>query len=158
MGLNIVDLGLVYEIKTDNDNIFVKMTLTSPMCPVGPMIMSDAEENLKKIPGAKEVKLELTFVPPWGPDKMTEEAKLQLGVEQIFLFMSYDSLYSASIDNILWPEKPGRLILKIKDYLSNGKILDAGCGDGKNSTYLEKQGFSVTGFDISSKALNHCHS
>ena len=81
MGLNIVDLGLVYEIKTDNDNIFVKMTLTSPMCPVGPMIMSDAEENLKKIPGAKEVKLELTFVPPWGPDKMTEEAKLQLGVE-----------------------------------------------------------------------------
>ena len=81
MGINIMELGLVYEIKIENDNILVKMTLTSPMCPVGPMILSEAEEAVKKIPGVKEIKIGLTFEPMWGPEKMSEAAKLQLGVE-----------------------------------------------------------------------------
>lgn len=65
----------------------------------------------------------------------------------------YDNLYSAREDRILWGAEPGRLIKKIKDYLPSGAILDIGCGDGKNSLFLEKEGFTVTGYDCSIPAL-----
>lgn len=76
LGMNIVDLGLIYEIKIDKNNVFVKITLTSPSCPVGPMILSQAEESIKAVEGVQNVKLELTFEPPWNPDMMSEEAKI----------------------------------------------------------------------------------
>lgn len=66
---------------------------------------------------------------------------------------SYDRLYKDSKNFQLWGDKPGRLIAKIKNYLDSGEILDAGCGDGKNALYLEKIGFSVTGYDSSSVAI-----
>lgn len=68
--------------------------------------------------------------------------------------MAYNRLYAARKNNILWGDKPGRLMLKIKKYLTRGTILDAGCGDGKNALYLEKHGYQVIGFDESRQAIN----
>jgi len=68
--------------------------------------------------------------------------------------MTYDALYGSKEDHILWPDKPGRLILKINEFLKSGTILDAACGDGKNALYLEHEGFEVTGFDKSYLALD----
>jgi len=68
--------------------------------------------------------------------------------------MPYDALYASREDHILWPNNPGRLILRITEFLQSGTILDAACGDGKNALYLEQEGFEVTGFDKSSLALD----
>ena len=68
--------------------------------------------------------------------------------------MSYDTLYQARPDRILWGDRPGRLVARINEFLPPGSlILDAGCGDGKNALYLEQQGYRVLGFDASSYAL-----
>ena len=67
--------------------------------------------------------------------------------------MLYDTLYAASEGNILWGEKPGRIVRAIRDYITCGRVLDIGCGDGKNALYLEKLGFDVTGCDCSEEAL-----
>ena len=79
LNVNIVDLGLIYEVREKNEKeVYIKLTLTSPACPLGPQIK---EEITKKL-GEKgiTVEIELTFDPPWGPDKMTDDAKLELGV------------------------------------------------------------------------------
>lgn len=65
----------------------------------------------------------------------------------------YDQLYKNSPDNILWDDKPGRLILKLYDYLKEGSILDLGCGDGKNALFLEQNGYEVIGYDNSEAAI-----
>ena len=65
----------------------------------------------------------------------------------------YDFLYNQSENHILWGDEPGRLIAKIDNYLKAGKILDAGCGDGKNALFLEKKGFIVTGYDSSKNSI-----
>ena len=67
---------------------------------------------------------------------------------------NYDALYEASKSRFLWGPRPGRLVAAITNYLSSGTVLDAGCGDGKNSIYLERVGFRVSGFDISQAAIN----
>ncbi|HLC90551.1 MAG TPA: class I SAM-dependent methyltransferase [Candidatus Nanoarchaeia archaeon] len=67
--------------------------------------------------------------------------------------MSYDHLYAAREDNILWGEQPGRLVKRIGEFLAGGRVLDAGCGDGKNALFLEQEGFEVVGFDQSPFAL-----
>ena len=66
----------------------------------------------------------------------------------------YDSLYAARHDNILWGERPGRLVSRIHKYDPGTRVLDAGCGDGKNALFLESEGFEVTGIDSSQIALN----
>jgi SAM-dependent methyltransferase len=66
---------------------------------------------------------------------------------------AYDPLYSKAKNNILWGDSPGRLILNIDNFIEGTKVLDAGCGDGKNSVFLEERGFKVSGFDISGLAL-----
>jgi metal-sulfur cluster biosynthetic enzyme len=81
--IGIVDLGLVYDVDIDNDgkDVNVKMTLTSPMCPVGPMIMTAVHENVALIPGVLNVNVELVWDPPWDPRLMaSDEAKDQLGL------------------------------------------------------------------------------
>ncbi len=82
IGLSIVDLGLIYETKmTDNSTAYVEMTLTSPMCPLGPQIMSEVHMALQKVSGVNEVKIELTFNPPWDPKTMaSEEVQMMLGI------------------------------------------------------------------------------
>src|SRR5712671_5125714 len=71
LGLNIVDLGLVYEIVVDaNNNIHVDMTLTSPGCPAGPQIMTDVERALQALPGVGDVELNLVWSPYWTPERI----------------------------------------------------------------------------------------
>src|SRR3989338_7000300 len=77
IGVNVVDLGLVYEIQEkENNEIYIKMTLTSPACPMGPQIMEEVRQKLGNM-GLK-ANVELTFNPPWGPDKMSEDGKFEL--------------------------------------------------------------------------------
>lgn len=81
--LGIVDLGLVYDVVVaDNgEDVTVKMTLTSPMCPVGPMLLSAVHESVARLPGVKNVNVELVWEPPWDPAVMaTHEVKDILGI------------------------------------------------------------------------------
>jgi FeS assembly SUF system protein len=78
--VNIYDLGLVYEVKSDAEgNVKILMTLTSPNCPVAESLPAQVKEEVSYLKEVKEVDLELTFEPPWSQDMMTEEAKLELG-------------------------------------------------------------------------------
>ncbi len=77
---NIVDLGLVYDIETKDGDIHVLMTLTTPACPIAPMIMEQIHEMVSIIPGVKDVDIEVTFDPMWSPDLMSDEAKADLGM------------------------------------------------------------------------------
>src|SRR3954469_20905714 len=69
LNLNIVDLGLVYEVAVDEGDVSIDMTLTSPGCPAGPQIMGDIERAVKALPGVTDVKLNLVWDPFWTPDK-----------------------------------------------------------------------------------------
>ncbi|HIG98164.1 TPA: DUF59 domain-containing protein [Candidatus Woesearchaeota archaeon] len=77
---NIIDLGLVYNVKIDGGMVVVDMTLTSPACPVGPFIISEAESAVKKLPGVKGVTVNIIWEPLWSPERMSEEARVALGV------------------------------------------------------------------------------
>ena len=79
LGMDIVELGLFYGAEIDGENVKVTYTLTSMGCPAGPMIQEDIERVLREIPGVEEVESELTFDPPWTPDRMSEDAKFILG-------------------------------------------------------------------------------
>lgn len=81
LGVSIVDLGLVYGIDIEDSNVTVRMTLTSPACPVGAVIQAQAHQAVKKLPWVKEVKVQLVWSPKWDPRAMcSEEAKMQLGI------------------------------------------------------------------------------
>jgi len=78
--VDIYELGLIYEITIyPINNIHVLMTLTSPNCPAAELIPSQAEANVRAIQGVNEVKVEITFEPPYSPERMSEAAKLALG-------------------------------------------------------------------------------
>ena len=79
LGMDIVELGLFYDAELEGDNVKVTYTLTSMGCPAGPMIEEDIERVLREIPGVGEVQSELTFDPPWTPDRMSDDAKFILG-------------------------------------------------------------------------------
>ena len=80
LGISIVDLGLVYDAKIDKrGSVEVVMTLTTMGCPLFDLIADPVRSELKKLKGVKDVNVELTFEPPWTPDKMSEEAKIKLG-------------------------------------------------------------------------------
>lgn len=79
IGLNIVDLGLVYEVTQDDAGILVTMTLTSAGCPMGDQIVSEAKAAVETIAQGAEVKVELVWEPFWRPDMMSDEAKKILG-------------------------------------------------------------------------------
>ena len=79
--VNVVDLGLIYDVQvTDESNVFVQMTLTFPGCGMGPHIAQQAEWAIQDLDGVEEVEIELTFDPPWSPDLISEEARMQLGI------------------------------------------------------------------------------
>lgn len=78
--INIVDLGLVYSINQTERKVVVEMTLTSPACPAGPQIISQAKMMVEKLPGVQTAEIKLTMSPPWTPDRMTDEARDQLGI------------------------------------------------------------------------------
>jgi len=82
LGLSLVDMGLIYNIKISGDKIInIKMTLSSPGCPIGDQIMSSVENYAKAIDGVKDVKVEIVWEPPWDPETMaTDEVKDVLGI------------------------------------------------------------------------------
>ena len=83
IGINIIDLGLVYGIEIQEDGLIdVEMTLTTPGCPLGHIIGGQMREALDVIPGVKDVRLNLVWTPSWNPTMMSEDAKLELGLDQ----------------------------------------------------------------------------
>jgi len=79
LGMDVVDLGLVYEVEIDGPKAKVLYSLTSMGCPAGPLIAEDMNRATREVPGVEDVELELTFDPPWTPDRMSEDAKFILG-------------------------------------------------------------------------------
>jgi len=73
-------LGLIYDVGIEGSKVKILMTFTTPMCPYGPALMDDIRRQVSAVEGVGEVVIELTFNPVWGPDKMTEEAKIALGI------------------------------------------------------------------------------
>jgi len=76
--ISIVDLGLIYDVSEKDGMVNIKMTLTTIGCPLFEVIEKEIKEKVKQIEGIKEVKVELTFDPPWSPDRLSEKAKSQL--------------------------------------------------------------------------------
>ncbi len=79
LNLNIVDLGLVYEIDVVGDLVRVDMSLTSPGCPSGPDIMKEAEDQLRSLPGVGDVEMNLVWSPPWTPDRIEPRVRAYMG-------------------------------------------------------------------------------
>ena len=77
---DVYSLGLIYGVEIKKDVVEITMTLTSPGCAFGPMLAQGIKEKVEQIKGVRETKVEIVFDPPWGPDKISEEAKLKLGI------------------------------------------------------------------------------
>ena len=79
--INIYEIGLIYKIEIADDfKVHILMTLTTPNCPVAESLPEEVKDKVKSIPGVKDLDLELTFVPPWNMDMLSDEAKLELGM------------------------------------------------------------------------------
>ncbi len=80
--VNIVDLGLVYGVDIDNEKggVNITMTLTAIGCPMAGDVMSEIEMRVRQVDNVQDCKVEITFDPPWSPDRMTEDAKWELGM------------------------------------------------------------------------------
>ncbi len=78
--VNIVDLGLVYEVNLQPKRVDVKMTLTAIGCQMAPEVMEDVRDRLLAIPGVEEAGVELVYDPPWTPERMSEDARWELGL------------------------------------------------------------------------------
>ena len=78
--VNVVDLGLIYDVQVKENDVYVQMTLTFPGCGMGPYIAQQAEWAIQEIEGVDEVEIELVFDPPWTPELISEEAKAQMGI------------------------------------------------------------------------------
>lgn len=80
LNVNIVDLGLIYTIQNRGSEVDVEMTLTTPACPAGPEILRNAVAAIEGIDGVEKANVKLVMSPPWSPDRMTEEARDELGM------------------------------------------------------------------------------
>ncbi len=84
--VNIVDLGLIYNVDIEPADeegkslIKVDMTMTSPACPAGPQLIANSKQAVGRMEGVRDVEIKLVMVPPWTPDRMTEDARDQLGI------------------------------------------------------------------------------
>jgi metal-sulfur cluster biosynthetic enzyme len=79
LGMDIVELGLLYDVQVDGPKVKVIHTLTSMGCPVGPMIQENVDQVVRAMPEVEDVEVELTWDPPWSPEKMSDDAKFILG-------------------------------------------------------------------------------
>jgi len=79
IGVNIVDLGLIYDVKLEAGNVYIKMTMTTAGCPLHESIAKGAEEAVRQLQGVESVKVDLVWDPPWTPDRISNWAKNQLG-------------------------------------------------------------------------------
>ena len=79
LGLDFVELGLIYAIEVSGGDVSVTYTLTTPGCPIGPMVEGQIEEFVSELEGVESVESAVVFTPPWTPEKMSEDAKFALG-------------------------------------------------------------------------------
>jgi metal-sulfur cluster biosynthetic enzyme len=79
LGLDFVELGLIYEVEVDEGDVHVTFTLTSPGCPIGPQVSEQIEEFVGELDGVKAISSTMVFSPPWTPERMSEDAKFALG-------------------------------------------------------------------------------
>ena len=77
-GINIVDLGLIYDLREDGDGLVVTMTFTTPECPAGPLLRAAAEQALRQLAGVELVRVDVTFEPRWTPDRITPQGRAAL--------------------------------------------------------------------------------
>ncbi len=77
INIDVWTLGLIYDTKTENEVVKIKMTLTTPMCPYGPALIENVKSEVRKLEGVKDVQVEVVFEPPWQP---SDELKMQLGL------------------------------------------------------------------------------
>jgi metal-sulfur cluster biosynthetic enzyme len=78
--VNIVDLGLIYDVEVEGEKVAVKMTLTAPGCGMGTMIAADAKEKIMALDGVSDATVDLVWDPPWNPSMIKDEAKQRLGI------------------------------------------------------------------------------
>lgn len=79
--VNVFDLGLVYDIRVNEGQVYVQMTLTAPGCGMGPYIAQNAEWRIAEIDGVQDVEVDMVFDPPWNPEMITEDGKKLLGLD-----------------------------------------------------------------------------
>ena len=79
--VNVLDLGLIYDIQLNGNQVYVQMTLTAPGCGMGPYIAQNAEWRIAEIEGIDEVEVDMVFAPPWTPEMITEDGKKLLGLD-----------------------------------------------------------------------------
>ena len=79
LGLDFVELGLIYDVAIEDGDVYVTFTLTSPGCPIGPQVGEQIEEFVGELDGVERVYPKMVFTPPWTPEMMSEEAKFALG-------------------------------------------------------------------------------
>tara|TARA_B100000809_G_scaffold243622_2_gene268798 strand:+ start:1089 stop:1403 length:315 start_codon:yes stop_codon:yes gene_type:complete len=80
VGLNIVDMGLIYGVDINDDIVDITMTLTSPGCPAAPQLLNGSQTVVQQLDGVEEVNINVVWTPPWDPEMMSEEAKDELGI------------------------------------------------------------------------------
>jgi len=80
LGMDIVELGLLYDVEVQGQRVKVTHSLTSMGCPAGPMIQEDINRVAREVPGVEDVDVELTWDPPWSPERMSDDAKFILGI------------------------------------------------------------------------------
>jgi metal-sulfur cluster biosynthetic enzyme len=79
LGLDFVELGLIYDVEVDGGDVAITFTLTSPGCPIGPQVSEQIQEFVGDVDGVESVRSNMVFSPPWTPDRMSEDAKFALG-------------------------------------------------------------------------------
>jgi metal-sulfur cluster biosynthetic enzyme len=79
LGLDFVELGLIYGVEVDGGDVHISFTLTTPACPIGPQVTEQMEEFVGELEGVDAVECEMVFTPPWSPERMSEDAKFALG-------------------------------------------------------------------------------
>jgi metal-sulfur cluster biosynthetic enzyme len=79
LGLDFVELGLIYDVEVQGSDVHITYTLTSPGCPIGPQVSEQMVEFVSELDGVNDVRPTMTFSPPWTPDRMSEDAKFALG-------------------------------------------------------------------------------
>ena len=80
IGMDVVNLGLVYDVEINGDRVYIKMTMTAPTCPVTPWILSEAQRIVENMEGVEAADIELVWDQPWNPSMMTDEAKEALNM------------------------------------------------------------------------------
>lgn len=80
LGINIIDLGLVYKIAEDSGKVRVAMTMTTPFCPYLPIMVEETKKAVKGVGGVKEAEVSVVWNPPWKPERMSPAAKAELGI------------------------------------------------------------------------------